>query len=92
MYGVPRGSAPDIRVPVLRIASRHLFQPMPSRRRPALSLHSRVLLPRTRLAYVHLRNLLTDAKRDRAARDLRLRRHLAAGGVRHPLSAAAARW
>lgn len=30
--------------------------------------HSRVLLPRTRLAYIHLRNLLTDAKRDRAAR------------------------
>jgi hypothetical protein len=30
--------------------------------------HSRVLLPRTRLAYVHLRNLLTDAKRDRGAR------------------------
>ncbi len=30
--------------------------------------HSRVVLPRTRLAYVHLRNLLTDAKRDRAAR------------------------
>jgi hypothetical protein len=30
--------------------------------------HARVLLPRTRLAYVHLRNLLTDAKRDRAAR------------------------
>jgi hypothetical protein len=30
--------------------------------------NSRVLLPRTRLAYVHLRNLLTDAKRDRAAR------------------------
>lgn len=29
---------------------------------------SRVLLPRTRLAYIHLRNLLTDAKRDRAAR------------------------
>lgn len=29
---------------------------------------SRVLLPRTRLAYVHLHNLLTDAKRDRAAR------------------------
>ncbi len=29
---------------------------------------TRVLLPRTRLAYVHLRNLLTDAKRDRAAR------------------------
>lgn len=28
----------------------------------------RVLLARTRLAYVHLRNLLTDAKRDRAAR------------------------
>jgi hypothetical protein len=27
-----------------------------------------VLLARTRLAYVHLRNLLTDAKRDRAAR------------------------
>jgi hypothetical protein len=30
--------------------------------------HSRVLLARTRLAYVHLRNLLTDAKRDRGAR------------------------
>jgi hypothetical protein len=30
--------------------------------------YSRVLLPRTRLAYVHLTNLLTDAKRDRAAR------------------------
>ena len=29
---------------------------------------TRVLLPRTRLAYVHLRNLLTDAKRDRGAR------------------------
>jgi hypothetical protein len=28
----------------------------------------RVLLPRTRLAYVHLRNLFTDAKRDRSAR------------------------
>ena len=30
--------------------------------------YSRVMLPRTRLAYIHLRNLLTDAKRDRAAR------------------------
>lgn len=30
--------------------------------------HVRVLLPRTRLAYVHLRNLLSDAKRDRGAR------------------------
>lgn len=30
--------------------------------------YGRVLLPRTRLAYVHLRNLLNDAKRDRAAR------------------------
>ena len=29
---------------------------------------SRTLLPRTRLAYIHLRNLLTDAKRDRGAR------------------------
>jgi hypothetical protein len=29
---------------------------------------SRVMLPRTRLAYVHLKNLLTDAKRDRSAR------------------------
>jgi hypothetical protein len=28
----------------------------------------RVLLPRTRLAYVHVRNLLSDAKRDRSAR------------------------
>ena len=41
---------------------------MPS---PAAALrfpHERVLLPRTKLAYVHLRNLLTDAKRDRAGR------------------------
>ena len=30
--------------------------------------HERVLLPRTKLAYVHLPNLLTDAKRDRSAR------------------------
>lgn len=30
--------------------------------------YSRVMLPRTRLAYVHLKNLLTDAKRDRSAR------------------------
>jgi hypothetical protein len=30
--------------------------------------YERTLLPRTKLAYVHLRNLLTDAKRDRAAR------------------------
>lgn len=30
--------------------------------------YSRVMLQRTRLAYVHLKNLLTDAKRDRAAR------------------------
>lgn len=30
--------------------------------------YGRVLLPRTRLAYIHLRNLLNDAKRDRAAR------------------------
>lgn len=30
--------------------------------------HGRVFLPRTKLAYVHLRNLLSDAKRDRAAR------------------------
>lgn len=29
---------------------------------------TRVLLPRTRLAFIHLRNLLNDAKRDRAAR------------------------
>ncbi len=29
---------------------------------------TRVLLPRTRLAYVHLKNLLGDAKRDRSAR------------------------
>ncbi|HKG94952.1 MAG TPA: hypothetical protein VKA84_23755 [Gemmatimonadaceae bacterium] len=29
---------------------------------------ARVLLPRTKLAYVHLRNLLTDAKRDRTGR------------------------
>ena len=30
--------------------------------------HGRVLLGRTKLAYVHLRNLLSDAKRDRTAR------------------------
>src|SRR5687768_9424267 len=30
--------------------------------------YSRVMLSRTRLAYVHLHNLLTDAKRDRSAR------------------------
>jgi len=30
--------------------------------------HNRVLLPRTRLAYVHLRNLLSNAMRDRGAR------------------------
>lgn len=30
--------------------------------------YARVMLPRTRLAYVHLKNLLTDAKRDRSAR------------------------
>jgi hypothetical protein len=30
--------------------------------------YSRILLPRTRLAYIHLRNLLNDAKRDRSAR------------------------
>ncbi|HVT39823.1 MAG TPA: hypothetical protein VHE78_12305 [Gemmatimonadaceae bacterium] len=38
---------------------------------PAAALrypYKRVLLQRTRLAYVHLQNLLTDAKRDRAAR------------------------
>lgn len=29
---------------------------------------TRVVLPRTRLAYIHLRNLLNDAKRDRLAR------------------------
>jgi hypothetical protein len=30
--------------------------------------YTRIMLPRTRLAYVHLKNLLTDAKRDRSAR------------------------
>jgi hypothetical protein len=30
--------------------------------------HGRVLLARTKLAYIHLRNLLSDAKRDRTAR------------------------
>src|SRR5206468_9893109 len=30
--------------------------------------YTRVLLPRTRLAYIHLMNLLTDAKRERSAR------------------------
>src|SRR4030095_8264591 len=43
-------------------------QAMPA---PAAQLrypHGRVLLARTKLAYVHLRNLLSDAKRDRTAR------------------------
>src|SRR5207247_1939002 len=43
-----------------------------SRRMPISTVqrfpHARVLLPRTRLAYVHLRNLLSDAMRDRSAR------------------------
>lgn len=30
--------------------------------------HERILIARTKLAYVHLRNLLTDAKRDRSGR------------------------
>ena len=41
---------------------------MPARVAALRFPHQRVLLPRTKLAYVHLRNLLTDAKRDRAAR------------------------
>src|SRR5678816_4780547 len=43
-------------------------QAMPA---PAAKLrypHGRVLLQRTKLAYVHLRNLIGDAKRDRTAR------------------------
>ena len=39
--------------------------------------HERVLLPRTKLAYVHLPNLLSDAKRDRSVTLAELR----AGGV-----------
>jgi hypothetical protein len=42
---------------------------MPAHATAGLRLpHERILLGRTKLAYVHLRNLLTDAKRDRAAR------------------------
>lgn len=41
---------------------------MPHRLATVTFPHERVLLARTKLAYVHLRNLLTDAKRDRMAR------------------------
>ncbi|HVE77767.1 MAG TPA: hypothetical protein VNA89_02845 [Gemmatimonadaceae bacterium] len=41
---------------------------MPHRLATVTFPHARVLLARTKLAYVHLRNLLTDAKRDRMAR------------------------
>ena len=41
---------------------------MPSRAAGLRYPHLRTFLPRTKLAYIHLRNLLTDAKRDRAAR------------------------
>ena len=41
---------------------------MPSKATALRFPHERTFLPRTKLAYVHLRNLLTDAKRDRAAR------------------------
>lgn len=41
---------------------------MPSKAAALRFPHERTFLPRTKLAYVHLRNLLTDAKRDRAAR------------------------
>jgi hypothetical protein len=41
---------------------------MPHRLATITFPHERVLLARTKLAYVHLRNLLTDAKRDRSAR------------------------
>ena len=41
---------------------------MPSLNAAVRFPYARVVLPRTRLAYIHLRNLLTDAKRDRAAR------------------------
>ena len=41
---------------------------MPSKASGLRFPHERTFLPRTKLAYVHLRNLLTDAKRDRAAR------------------------
>ena len=41
---------------------------MPSKAAGLRFPYGRTFLPRTKLAYVHLRNLLTDAKRDRAAR------------------------
>jgi hypothetical protein len=45
-----------------------VFLPMPSTTDGLRWPHARVLLPRTRLAYVHLPNLLNDALRDRSAR------------------------
>ena len=48
--------------------ARHLRADMPASLAALRFPYSRVVLPRTRLAYVHLRNLLTDAKRDRSAR------------------------
>jgi hypothetical protein len=41
---------------------------MPSTHSALRFPYQRVLLPRTRLAYIHVRNLLSDAKRDRSAR------------------------
>jgi hypothetical protein len=57
---------------VLIIANSH-FPPHPNWHLPAIVAglrfpYTRVMLARTRLAYVHLPNLLSDAKRDRSAR------------------------
>src|SRR3954451_4693656 len=72
----PQSAAPvrgpgRVERPGRRIAPGVLFSPRRFAMQHLAGLRypfTRVLLPRTRLAYVHLRNLLTDAKRDRSAR------------------------
>ena len=56
------------RHPPLRARSFPLTSRMPQSLSGLRFPHERVFLPRTKLAYVHLKNLLTDAKRERAAR------------------------
>src|SRR3954471_8323035 len=72
----PQSAAPvrgpgRVERPGRRIAPGVLFSPRRFAMQHLAGLRypfTRVLLPRTRLAYIHLRNLLTDAKRDRSAR------------------------
>ena len=87
-----RPSSQDTFGPARPSSCRPFLPAMPSTVAGLRYPHTRVLLPRTRLAYVHLRNLLTDAKRDRSRARLGLRRDLAAGGVPRPLPPARASW